>query len=311
MKYAIICARGMFMKKVIQKKQEKLQEIKIKIEQASTKKEVEQIQQELDRLKKEVKAFANPALKKDFLKRLEIVRTKEEVFQLSKEINDLKKETDKREEEVQEKEKKIEEKEQTTEEMQEIVDEYEKTVDSFIKRIEEALKSSETLRERALKDIEVTETVEVVKKRQGVLLDTLLLLYIARSNMDKKLKVPLTLLLVSNIADKLQEKDEIITHYEYFYEDIEKIIDDALDSIVDIEKEMNDSLADVRSTTKQFEKEFGEFKGMREFDDIIEMFEVIEETIAAELGVVKDIENDLEKSKDENREKVLKLDSNK
>lgn len=299
------------MKKVIQKKQEKLQEIKIKIEQASTKKEVEQIQQELDRLKKEVKAFANPALKKDFLKRLEIVRTKEEVFQLSKEINDLKKETDKREEEVQEKEKKIEEKEQTTEEMQEIVDEYEKTVDSFIKRIEEALKSSETLRERALKDIEVTETVEVVKKRQGVLLDTLLLLYIARSNMDKKLKVPLTLLLVSNIADKLQEKDEIITHYEYFYEDIESIIDDALDSIVDIEKEMNDSLADVRSTTKQFEKEFGEFKGMQEFDDIIEMFEVIEETIATELGVVKDIEEDLEKSKDENREKVLKLDSNK
>lgn len=311
MKYAIICARGIFMKKVIQKKQEKLQEIKIKIEQASTKKEVEQIQQELDRLKKEVKAFADPALKKDFLKRLEIVRTKEEVFQLSKEINDLKKETDKREEEVQEKEKKIEEKEQTTEEMQEIVDEYEKTVDSFIKRIEEALKSSETLRERALKDIEVTETVEVVKKRQGVLLDTLLLLYIARSNMDKKLKVPLTLLLVSNIADKLQEKDEIITHYEYFYEDIESIIDDALDSIVDIEKEMNDSLADVRSTTKQFEKEFGEFKGMQEFDDIIEMFEVIEETIATELGVVKDIENDLEKSKDENREKVLKLDSNK
>lgn len=311
MKYAIICARGIFMKKVIQKKQEKLQEIKIKIEQASTKKEVEQIQQELDRLKKEVKAFANPALKKDFLKRLEIVRTKEEVFQLSKEINDLKKETDKREEEVQEKEKKIEEKEQTTEEMQEIVDEYEKTVDSFIKRIEEALKSSETLRERALKDIEVTETVEVVKKRQGVLLDTLLLLYIARSNMDKKLKVPLTLLLVSNIADKLQEKDEIITHYEYFYEDIESIIDDALDSIVDIEKEMNDSLADVRSTTKQFEKEFGEFKGMQEFDDIIEMFEVIEETIATELGVVKDIEEDLEKSKDENREKVLKLDSNK
>lgn len=311
MKYAIICARGIFMKKVIQKKQEKLQEIKIKIEQASTKKEVEQIQQELDRLKKEVKAFANPALKKDFLKRLEIVRTKEEVFQLSKEINDLKKETDKREEEVQEKEKKIEEKEQTTEEMQEIVDEYEKTVDSFIKRIEEALKSSETLRERALKDIEVTETVEVVKKRQGVLLDTLLLLYIARSNMDKKLKIPLTLLLVSNIADKLQEKDEIITHYEYFYEDIESIIDDALDSIVDIEKEMNDSLADVRSTTKQFEKEFGEFKGMQEFDDIIEMFEVIEETIATELGVVKDIEDDLEKSKDENREKVLKLDSNK
>jgi len=311
LKYAIICARGIFMKKVIQKKQEKLQEIKIKIEQASTKKEVEQIQQELDRLKKEVKAFANPALKKDFLKRLEIVRTKEEVFQLSKEINDLKKETDKREEEVQEKEKKIEEKEQTTEEMQEIVDEYEKTVDSFIKRIEEALKSSETLRERALKDIEVTETVEVVKKRQGVLLDTLLLLYIARSNMDKKLKVPLTLLLVSNIADKLQEKDEIITHYEYFYEDIESIIDDALDSIVDIEKEMNDSLADVRSTTKQFEKEFGEFKGMQEFDGIIEMFEVIEETIATELGVVKDIEEDLEKSKDENREKVLKLDSNK
>lgn len=290
-------------------KKYKLKNIKKSIEDATERKELVGIQSELQELEREIEMLGNPDLQRIYFKKAQTLKTHLEVYNLKKEVQGLQKDVSKRKEELRTKDEKIDVKDQEKEKFLGELDDLEKSKAQFIRKIEDAIKDSAAIYKKVKRDIEVTKTVEIVKKRQSVLLETLMLVYLAKSNMNKMIKIPLSIALVSDICQKLSVKDEEIIHYEYHYEDLEEIIDRSLDNIVDIEEAMMESLESVSDMRKDYEQKFGEFKHLKEFQDILGMLDTIEKTLDQELGNVKDVEKDLGKSLDENKEKVLKLDS--
>lgn len=298
------------MKKNLKMKNVRLQKMKEEIKKVTEIKELENIEKELKIIKVEIEKLNDPVLKKNFLKKLECIQTNEEIFLLHKEILSANNEVKKRNEELKEKKEELEDLDKKREKASDDIELLEIKKAEFVKGLQSLLNESEEIRKSVEREIQVIETTEIVKKRQSILLDTLMLVYVLQSNMDKLLKIPLSLTIANEITDKLQEKEEIIIHYEYHYEDMDDVIDMAMDSIDDIEKEMKDSLESIKDLSKEYEKEFAEYKDLKEFQSILDMFNEIEKAIEKECEAVQDIEKNLDKSSDINKEKVLKIDLN-
>lgn len=258
----------------------------------------------------EIEELDDPILKCIYFKKLRKIHTKSELDQLQREVRILKETTFVLGEDLREKEMKSMETDQKIKDYQNNLEDLSILKDQFLKKIEEAIKNNEKIKKNVEKEIEVNKTVEVVKKRRSVLLDSLLLIYLMRSNMDKFLKIPLSIAIVNGIYNKFQEKDEIIIHYEYKYEDIKPTIEKAMNSIDDLETEMENSLTAVQDTISDFEKDFEEYCHLKEFQEILDMLQTVEKSIQKEFGTIQEMQDDLKESFDINKEKVLKIESN-
>ena len=83
-----------------------------------------------------------------------------------------------------------------------------------------------------------------------------------------------------------------------------------MDSIDDLETEMENSLTAVQDTISDFEKEFEEYCHLKEFQEILDMLQTVEKSIQKEFGTIQEMQDDLKESFDINKEKVLKIESN-
>ncbi len=291
----------------IQENQYRLKQIQLEIEKATEKKEIEQIQEKLKLIEKEVNLLQQSALKNYYFEKMKAVRTLDEAYLLYEELQSLKRNTDKRKNELERKEEKVEQKDVKKEEIVRKIDKLDEKQKQFSEAVEKMIKTTEDIQKRVSKDIEMTETVEVVKEKKSVLLDALMLIYIAKSNIDKKIKIPLALLLMNEISKKLQGEEKKIIHVEYRYDDVENTIQEAIDSIDDLASDMETALKDIGEMIRDYEKDFEEFRSLKEYDEILGMLTTAKNALEKEYGNVQDLQEDLDKSLEENNQKVLKI----
>jgi len=297
------------MHKRVQENQYRLKQIQLEIERATEKKEIEAIQEKLKLIEKEVNALQQAALKNHYFEKMKAVRTLDEAYLLYEEIQGLKRNTDKRKNELEGKKEKVEQKDIKNGKIIHKIDELDEKKKQFSQTVEKMMKTTEEIQKQVSKEIEVNETVEVVKEKKSVLLDALMLIYIAKSNIDNKIKIPLALVLMNEISKKLQGEEKEIIHVEYRYEDVEKTIKEAMDSIDDLESDMKIALKDVDAMIGDYEKEFEEFRGLKEYNEILGMLTTAKDALEKEYGNVQDLQQDLDKSLEENNQKVLKIQS--
>lgn len=283
-----------------------------KIESVITEKEIESLKKEIQVLEQEIMKcdFLTDNNKKKYCNIILKIHTKEELYKIQKEIDDIRSEVENQKKTLSKRESNLLEKEDKIDYWSSEKVLVEKEVCNFQKRLLEKIEKVKNVQKEVAKDIEVIETVEVVKKRQGILLELLLLLYITKSELDPAIKIPLSLSILNEIDEKLHLEDENVIHIEYHYEDVSKKIENVMDEIEDIEKEMQDALFDVRYLQKEFEKDFQEYKHLPEFLFFLEMFITIEETLTKEMGIIDNLEKDLDRSKEENDDKILYLSKN-